>query len=317
METFAKVFGIFSAIIGLVAAFNGEFLLSAASEAIAIYLFIMSGVKIPRKTNKNNTNNSIYTAFADNSSQPPPAHEDLPQEDDTPGVADNLCNTPVEEKRTSYYPKKQRSNSQFKTTNITVRTNLDKLSNFIAIDCETTGLNANKDAIVEIAAIRFKNWEPIDEFSTLVNPMRRMPQAASAVNHITDEMLRGAPVMSDVAPLFTDFIGNQPLVGHNIIFDLNFIQNAGIDLLSQNRRYYDTLKLVKRTLTKSGDKQWDNDLGGYVEVEDYDVENFKLGTLCDYFGIPVDSAHRALSDARVTGLLFKEIVEAKLAKARA
>lgn len=306
MERFARIFGVICAIIGLIAFLLHEPFWGMFTIVDAIYLLYIGKAK-PQKKRISSTINAASQKEISFTSDSPVA-VDTETNEIVPPIEKN-----VGEKNNKQHTRKQ--NQQFKMTNVTIRTNLDKLCNFVAVDCETTGLSAERDAIIEIAAIRFEKWQPVDEFSTLINPKRNIPPKVSSINHITNDMVLGAPTIDDVLPLFEDFIGKYPLVGHNLPFDLGFIQNAGLDLLAQNRRYYDTLQLVDRVLTKPGSKRWDKELGYSVKVEDYDVENFKLGTLCEYFNVDIDNAHRALSDARATGFLFKKIVDAKLEKA--
>lgn len=65
-------------------------------------------------------------------------------------------------------------------SNVTKQTNLDYLSNFVVIDTETTGLHPSSDRITEVTAIRFRNWQPVEMFSTLVNPGKSIPSVVSA-----------------------------------------------------------------------------------------------------------------------------------------
>ena len=90
------------------------------------------------------------------------------------------------------------------------------VSDYVVFDLETTGISCSKDDIVEISAISVKDSKIVDEFSTLVNPLRPIPYYASNVNGITDDMVADSPVFEDVLPQFLDFIGNSVLVGHNI-----------------------------------------------------------------------------------------------------
>ena len=82
---------------------------------------------------------------------------------------------------------------------------------YVVFDLETTGLSPEMDAIIEISAIKVKKGNVEDKFSTLVNPQRRIPVAASRVNGITDKMVADAPVLKEVIEDFLSFIGSEVL----------------------------------------------------------------------------------------------------------
>ena len=176
--------------------------------------------------------------------------------------------------------------------NVTKSSNLNKLCDFVAIDTETTGLHCSNDQIVELTAIRFREWEPVEIFTTLINPGHPIPEEASSIHGITDSMVQNAPKIGEVIKSFDAFIGADNLVGHNLPFDLNFLDFAGSEYFNTKRKYYDTLTLVK--------------------LLDLYVINNKLTTLCDHFNIRDNSsAHRSASDALAVGLLFKKLAELK------
>lgn len=165
-----------------------------------------------------------------------------------------------------------------KTLDLTDFTSIAK-KRFVAFDLETTGLSYSDDAIVEIGAVRVENGQIVDTFTRLINPECPMPAAASAVNHITDDMLVGKPFIYEVLPAFLSFVGDDVLVAHNAPFDCRFLSQACM----QNRfraptRYFDTMEL-KPVFFK-------------------DAPNKKLTTLTKAAGIEHDEAHRALGDAK-------------------
>lgn len=201
-----------------------------------------------------------------------------------------------------------------KYSNITSKTSFDRIGSFVVVDTETTGLSSTRDNIIELAAIKFEDWIPIAKFHTLINPKKHIPDDASAVNGITDEMVAEAPTFSQIIESLIDFVGKFSLVGHNLPFDLKFLYRYGYDFTTEKRRYFDTCEIAKKTLKKPKMK-WDKEYGEYVinDNYDYDVEDYKLTTLCDYYGIRDNTfAHRALSDALATGLLFKKLAQDKI-----
>lgn len=210
------------------------------------------------------------------------------------------------------YPKRTlRDMPEIKFTNITKRTNPLSLSEFVVVDVETTGIPANSK-IIELSAVRFEDWQPVEKFSTLIDPERPIPTEATSVNHITDDMVKGMPKIWEVMPAFQSFVGESSVVGHNLSFDLKFLHVYGFDFDSSKRRYYDTLTLAKSTLKRakyhSGGYGYDDD----DYSDNYDVLDYKLETLCNYYRIHYSNAHRACSDCLVTGKLLKELAENKM-----
>lgn len=90
------------------------------------------------------------------------------------------------------------------------------LSDYVVIDLEATDRNTSKAGIIELAAVHVKDNHVVDTFSTLANPGIKNTPGAYAVNHISDEMIESAPPIADALKSFLDFVGNLPVVGHNI-----------------------------------------------------------------------------------------------------
>ena len=170
------------------------------------------------------------------------------------------------------------------------------LDEYIAFDLETTGLNPDKDKITEIAACRFVNGEFIEEFTTLINPGIPIPKNITALTGITNKMVEDAPSIKDTLPDFLKFIGSTPLVAQNINFDYGFITNnlSSTDSSISELPLYDTLSLAR----------------GFI----YFRNSFNLGSLCDYYGINIENAHRASADALCTGKLFAYLIQEVLSK---
>lgn len=190
--------------------------------------------------------------------------------------------------------------SEIKYTSITSRSNYERLGTFTVVDVETTGLNCQKSKLIEVSAVYFEHWKPVKYFSTLIDPESSIPEEITELTGINNETVKGSPTFSSIAIGLMDFIGNTNIVGHNLEFDLKFLYRNGINFLSHKRKYYDTLKIAK-TVLKRGDSL------------NSDVSDYKLTTLCDYYDIrDNDSAHRSLSDALSTGLLFKNLADEKI-----
>ena len=162
---------------------------------------------------------------------------------------------------------------------------------FVAFDLETTGTRPREDMIVEVGAVLFDGSRAVKGFGTLVDPGRSIPADASAVNGITDEMVRGQPKIADVLSDFADFCGDLPLVAHNAPFDYKFL----LDDVETHRSaapkgvVLDTLPLARKVFP------------GLI--------NYRLGTLVRHFNFPCGTFHRAEEDSSYCGLLFAKIIE--------
>ncbi|MGZ0084543.1 3'-5' exonuclease [Caldibacillus thermoamylovorans] len=120
---------------------------------------------------------------------------------------------------------------------------------YVVLDFETTGLNPEKDAIIQIAAIRFQNHHPIEEFVSFVNPKRPIPSKITDITGITDEDVKDAPTIEEIFPDFIKFLKDDVLIAHNAPFDMKFLlsnvqrlgmkkpQNLVIDTLTLARKY--------------------------------------------------------------------------------
>ena len=166
--------------------------------------------------------------------------------------------------------------------------------NYVLFDLETTGLSPEKDAIIEISALKVSGGEVVDEFSTLVNPGFHIPYSASSVNGIMDDMVKDAPAIDIALKNFISFIGDSILVGHNIKrFDMGFIQRDAVNIFGKpiSNEIVDTLILSRRYLP--------------------DLYSHSLESLSDHYGISYEGAHRALADCyinkQVYDCLAKEI----------
>ena len=180
--------------------------------------------------------------------------------------------------------------------------------NFIAIDTETTGICCSNSEIIEVGAVRFSDWEPEAEFSTLIKPKGEIPYRITEITGINMSMVQNSPYFEDILEQLWEFIGDLPVVGHNLGFDLSFLKAQGFDIEGNGNECIDTLCLSKKI--KGPSSVWDPVLK--KRVYDYsgcEVMNHKLGTMCRYFGISLENAHRAADDAKAAGLLLKALVK--------
>ena len=115
------------------------------------------------------------------------------------------------------------------------------MASIVVLDIETTGLDSQNDAIIEIGAVRFNGKRVEDEWSTLVNPNKPIPAMISSLTGISNEMVRNAPPIRAVIQTLADFVGDAPVLGHNVRFDLAFLQRNKILM---NNPVLDTYELA-------------------------------------------------------------------------
>lgn len=164
------------------------------------------------------------------------------------------------------------------------------MDTIVALDIETTGLDADKDAIIEIGAVRFKDHRVEAEWSTLLNPGRRIPPFITQLTGITDQMVLPAPSIRDMLPELTNFVGNAPILGHNVRFDLGFLRKQG---LFKSNAVMDTYEMASILVPSAG--------------------RYNLGALTQALGVPYPATHRALEDAQATRGVFLRLYEEALA----
>jgi len=120
---------------------------------------------------------------------------------------------------------------------------------YVAIDLETTGLDPERDAIIEIGAVRFRGDQVLGTFESLVNPGRPIPYSIQPLTGIKPDDVRHAPPLASVLPRLRRLVGDQPIVGHNVGFDLSFLGRH--DLFRDNPAI-DTFELASILLPHAG-----------------------------------------------------------------
>jgi DNA polymerase-3 subunit epsilon/ATP-dependent DNA helicase DinG len=156
----------------------------------------------------------------------------------------------------------------------------------VALDLETTGLDSSQDEIIEIGAVKFNHSRVIDEYQTLINPTIRIPPAITRLTGITDAMVRGAPHIEQVLDRVSAFVGDLPVLGHNISFDLGFMRKH--DQLRRNPSL-DTYEMAAVALPGAG--------------------RYNLSALGQALNVIAPATHRALDDARVTRAVYLRLYE--------
>lgn len=163
---------------------------------------------------------------------------------------------------------------------------------FVIFDVETTGLNPGwGDRICEVGAVKFKDSRILKSFSSLINPEIPMPRAAFEVNHISDAMLKKAPLAKEIIPQFLNFIEGSNLVAYNARFDLAFLEKE-LKLLNltlpKDILALDVLMMARRMLPE--------------------LDSHALCFVAQALNFAQAQEHRALSDVEITAQIFRYLL---------
>ncbi len=170
---------------------------------------------------------------------------------------------------------------------------------FTVFDLETTGLEPESgDRIIEVAAVRMKAGHRLSVFHSLVNPgQKELSPAAFAINHISRQMLKDAPPISEVMPAFLEFISGSCLAAYNASFDFSFLSSES-DLISlplpEGLQVVDILIMARRTLPG--------------------LPRYALEFVARSLGMDAFQEHRALSDAQMTAEVFNRLKDMLIKK---
>ena len=181
------------------------------------------------------------------------------------------------------------------------------LDTFVVVDLETTGLDPENDRIIEVGAVKYVDGEEAGQYSSLINPKIEIPDFITRLTGISDNDVKEAPLIEQIIPELEKFLGENPVVGHQVNFDASFIEYyirkqhndfdgwaSRIDRFKYfGRIRVDTLFLSRILLPF--------------------MPKLKLSYLSDTFGYTHDNAHRALDDAQATAKLFIDLVDRALA----
>lgn len=156
---------------------------------------------------------------------------------------------------------------------------------YVALDVETTGLQAGVDEIIEVAAVKFRGTEILDRYSQLVAPFQPLPLKISRLTGIKPEDLASAPRFNEIGSDIAQFVKSYPIIGHSVSFDLTMLCNQG---MSFNQPVYDTFDMATLLMPQ--------------------IAVYRLSAIADRLGIPHPADHRALNDAEVTAQLFNYLL---------
>jgi DNA polymerase-3 subunit epsilon len=164
------------------------------------------------------------------------------------------------------------------------------LDDFVAVDLETTGLDARRDAAVAVAVVSFRGGEPIGGYETLVNPGRPIPAVSTRIHGITDEAVREAPRLEDVLDEIETVSGNHVVVGHGVAFDLAILETA-----RRTRRRAPMRNTALCTMRLAAALH-----PGWTDVT--------LEFVATRLGVPVVGRHTARGDALMAGAVMVALV---------
>ncbi len=163
---------------------------------------------------------------------------------------------------------------------------------FVCVDCESTGLDPKQDRIIEVAVVKFTLDAHIDQFESLIDPQVTIPANSIAIHHITQEMVHGKPTIDHVLLQVFDLIGDHPLIGHGIKYDIEILahhaERCNIPCNIRKNPSFDTLRLARLYGASPSNS---------------------LETLRQHFNIQEEGAHRAMSDVVVNIQVFKKLAQ--------
>lgn len=159
------------------------------------------------------------------------------------------------------------------------------------IDVETTGRSPQWDHIIEVAALKISDGQEAGRFSSLIQPPSMLggtyvDEFIAALTGITDVMLAGAPFAPDVLEEFAAFVGDAPVVGHCVSFDVNFLYDSFDRYLDRpfSNDYIDTLRIARKLHPE--------------------MSHHRLADLVELFDVTHNDAHRAMGDVEATAECF-------------
>ena len=163
---------------------------------------------------------------------------------------------------------------------------------FVVLDVEAVTIRSQQAKIIELGAYRLKAGTIIDEFETLINPEVPLPRFIANLTGISDEMLKHAPLFSEIVSSWLDFAGDAVLVAHNSDFDLRLL-NLEIGRCFPGYRMCNaelcTVDLARRLM--------------------HNLDGHNLDALADHFGFEISRRHRAAGDAFATARLFIQLLD--------
>lgn len=160
---------------------------------------------------------------------------------------------------------------------------------YCVIDIETTGLSPAESEIIEIAAVKYRNSVKCDVFTTLVHPQSKITPFITRLTGISDSMVKDAPDIKTAILDFSEFAGNDILMGYNVNFDINFLYDSLMNnhnmLLKNN--FIDVLRFARKALPE--------------------LENHSQTSVAAHYEISISGAHRAERDCDICNACYQKL----------
>lgn len=163
---------------------------------------------------------------------------------------------------------------------------------YCVVDVETTGLDKNRDEIIELGALRVRDGDAKETFSACITISRELPQTICALTGITEELLQaeGIPLRDGLEQLL-QFIGDDRILCYNAAFDHGFLQR----------------KCEQEGIPPMQNKCMDAYVLARRQIEE--IEDWKLETVARHLGIPEQQTHRSIADCQITYQVYEKVIE--------
>jgi DNA polymerase-3 subunit epsilon len=165
---------------------------------------------------------------------------------------------------------------------------VDPMQPYVVVDVETTGGKQPQHRITEIGAVKMINGEIVEKWSSLINPQRHISSFITKLTGISNDMVKDAPLFSEVADSLNVFMQNSVFVAHNVNFDYGFFKQ-------EYQRLDRNFMMPKLCTVREMRKQFPG------------LKSYSLGNLCETFDISLENHHRALCDAEAAAALLNMI----------
>ena len=160
----------------------------------------------------------------------------------------------------------------------------------VVLDLETTGLSPRRAQVIEVGAVRLDGRRIASTFHAFARPSHPIPEPATSVHGITNEMVAEGPPFEELLPDLLEFVGDRVVAAHHARFDMSFVQAAARRAgLTCRNEVWCTVRLARRLLPEE--------------------PRHDLDSLCVAFSIRRSAAHRALPDATATAHLLALLLE--------
>lgn len=158
------------------------------------------------------------------------------------------------------------------------------IDDYCVLDIETTGLSWQKDKIIEIGILKVRNKEIVERYSQLINPQQNISPFITQLTGIDNQMIEDMPVLSSVQDDILQFLGYDPIIGHNTAFDLNFIANHF--QINLSNEYMDTVQFCRKVYPQ--------------------MPHHRLTDMVEFLGLSTNE-HRSLADCISTYELYEHL----------